>query len=269
MGTISKESKKVCIVVRTYPMPAHKGVEVSCTAGITDSGKWIRLFPVPYRFLDHDKRFRKYQWIEVAVQKGSDPRPESYRIFEDTIKITSAPLSTQHNWTARRKLVSPVQAHCLCCLERDRKSKGIPTLGLFKPRIIEKLLIEKDQSPWTPEQLQLLQQGHLFNPGPKTRLEKVPYQFRYKFQCDEDSCNGHTLICTDWEIGESWRKWSREYRNKWEEKFRNRYEKEMIEKSDTHFFVGTHRVHPQTWMIVGLFYPPRDVQRVTTLPLFY
>ena len=56
-------SKQVLIVVRTYPTPARKGIEVSCTAGITDDGQWIRLFPVPYRFLEADQRFRKYQTI--------------------------------------------------------------------------------------------------------------------------------------------------------------------------------------------------------------
>ena len=249
-------------------MPAHKGVEVSCTAGITDKGKWIRLFPVPYRFLDQDKRFRKYQWIEVAVTKGNDPRSESYRLFEDTIKIISVPLSTKNGWEARRNLVSPIKAHCLCCLEKNRRTEGIPTLGLFKPRKIEKLVIKKDSSPWTKGQLDALQQGHLFNKGPKRQLEKVPYQFKYKFQCDEDECNGHTIICTDWEMGESWRKWSREYGENWEEKFRNRYEMEMIEKYDTHLFVGTHRIHPHTWMIVGLFYPPHEKKKDSRLPLF-
>ena len=265
---ISKKLKKVCVMVRTYPMPARKGIEVSCTAGITDKGKWIRLFPVPYRFLGQDKRFRKYQWIEVSVQKGNDPRPESYRIFEDTIKIISTPLSTRHKWEARRNIISPVQAHCLCCLERERKLNGVPTLGFFKPQYIEKLLIKKDDSPWTQKQLHALQQGHLFNKRPIKQLEKIPYEFRYKFQCAEKRCNGHTLICTDWEIGESWRKWSREYGNEWEEKFRNKYEREMIEKYDTHFFVGTHRGHAQTWMIVGLFYPPRDMKPSAGLPLF-
>jgi hypothetical protein len=41
--------KKALIVVRTYPVPAKKGVEVSCTAAVTEQGEWLRLFPVPYR----------------------------------------------------------------------------------------------------------------------------------------------------------------------------------------------------------------------------
>ena len=31
----------------------------------------------------------------------------------------------------------------------------------------------------------------------------------------------------------------------------------MIEKKDTHFFVGTVASHPNRWIIIGLFFPPR------------
>lgn len=39
-----------------------------------------------------------------------------------------------------------------------------------------------------------------------------------------------------------------------------KYETEMIEKNDTHFFVGTLLQYPGTWNIIGLFYPPRSSQ---------
>src|SRR3974377_2245727 len=70
-GVTTWSEKRVLIVVRTYPVPASKGVEVSCTAAVTSSGEWIRLFPVPYRFLDEDKRFRKYQWIIVSLERNN------------------------------------------------------------------------------------------------------------------------------------------------------------------------------------------------------
>jgi hypothetical protein len=80
--------KRVLITVRTYPVPAKKGIEVSCTAGITDDGKWIRLFPIPYRFLDEDKRFSKYQWIDVDVTKAKDdPRPDMRRSLHDLHRL--------------------------------------------------------------------------------------------------------------------------------------------------------------------------------------
>jgi hypothetical protein len=31
----------------------------------------IRLFPVPYRLMDDEKRFSKWQWIDVSVLKAA------------------------------------------------------------------------------------------------------------------------------------------------------------------------------------------------------
>lgn len=259
------ETKKALIVVRTYPTPAKQGIEVSCTAAITDKGEWLRLFPVPYRFLDKDKRFAKYQWIEVEVRKATkDVRPESYKIENNSIQILGKPLSTEHAWKARKEVVLPLQAHCLCCLQKTRDEQKFPTLGLFRPRKIDRLIIEDDAPAWTSEQIELLKQGTLFGNGPKAELEKVAHKFKYEFHCDHDGCNGHRLSCTDWEMGEAWRGWKDQYGDKWEEKFRLKFEKEMIEKLDTHFYVGTVHGNPKSWIVVGLFYPPK----LAELPLF-
>jgi hypothetical protein len=34
---------------------------------ISDDGRWLRIFPVPHRFLSLDQRFRKYQWMDVGL----------------------------------------------------------------------------------------------------------------------------------------------------------------------------------------------------------
>jgi hypothetical protein len=129
-------------------------------------------------------------------------------------------------------------------------------LSIIKPKKIERLNITADSAAWTAAQLAILRQEHLFAEKPKQELEKVPFKFQYTFWCDDADCTSHTMTCTDWEMGESWRKWSAEYRDQWEAKFRQRYEREMIEKYDTHFYVGTVHVHPGTWIIVGLYYTP-------------
>jgi hypothetical protein len=262
----ARETKKALIVVRTYPTPAKQGIEVSCTAAITDTGEWLRLFPVPYRFLTPDKRFRKYQWIRVSTSKPSkDTRPESYKIEDNSIEILSEPLSTDNGWRARKEIVLARKDHCLCCLKKVRDARGFPTLGVFRPKTIERLIIEPEENPnWTDEEVELLKQGQLFGQGPKADLEKVPFKFRYVFRCEHDDCPGHKLMCTDWEMGESWRRWKDDYGDKWQENFRLRYEQEMIEKNDTHFYVGTVHRNPGAWIIVGLFYPPKPVE----LPLF-
>jgi len=250
-----EETKKALIVVRTYPTPAKSGVEVSCTAAITDKGEWLRLFPVPWRLLGTDQRFRKYQWVELTVAKARDPRPESYKLKHNGVKILST-LRAVKDWNARKEFIFPLRSHCLCCLMRKRDAEGHPTLGVFKPKKIEALDITRTESQWTPAQLAILRQGHLFIKNPKAELEKIPYKFQYRFWCDDRECTSHTLICTDWEMGQSWRKWRTEYGARWEEKFRERYETEMIRKYDTHFYVGTLHRHPHVWIIVGLFYPP-------------
>ena len=91
------ETKRALIVVRTYPTPAKQGIEVSCTGGHHRIiGQWLRLFPVPYRFLDSDKRFRKFQSIDVQVSKATDHRIESYKIENNSIAMLTSQLPTDH-----------------------------------------------------------------------------------------------------------------------------------------------------------------------------
>jgi hypothetical protein len=251
--------KRVLITVRTYPTPASRGVEVSCTAGITDTGNWIRLYPIPYRSLDEDKRFSKYEWIDVEVTKArDDQRPESFKPNLDTIEIGTKVSSTDA-WRLRKDIVRPLVKPSLCAIQAEREANGSPTLGIFKPKI-DRLVIERaDPAEWTPEQLTKLNQTlSLFETKPATLLEKIPYDFRYEFHCHDQSCQGHKTICTDWEIAQSYRKWSRDYGAKWEQAFREKYERQIAEQFDTYFFVGNLHQYPQSFIIVGLFYPPRQ-----------
>lgn len=262
---------KVLITARTYPVPAKKGIEVSCTAGITDDGRWIRLFPVPYRFLADDKRFRKYQWIDVRVSKSSDHRPESFRLDRDSMRIVSDPLPTADGWKARKDIITPLESPSLCWLQAERDQHHFPTLGFFKPKRIKRLIIEPVDAQWSLAELARLRQETLFEKAPAQELEKLAYKFTYEFDCDDPACHGHSLSCTDWELGQSYRKWTQSYAD-WEAQFRQKYEHEMIERFDTHFFVGTIHQHPNRWIIVGLFYPlkqtPKAESATEQMPLF-
>jgi len=234
-----------------------KGVEVSCTGGVTDDAKWIRLFPMPYRFLSFDKRFRKYQWIHVSARRSSDPRPESCEVDIDSIQILGEPLPTDKKWLERKRFILPLASPSLCHLQQQRAVSG-QTLGIFKPREIQKFVIRQDTPDWTPAERQRLLQQTLFQQGAKFEaLEKIPYKFLYRLRCDDKSCNGHVLSCVDWELDQAYRSWRVKYGEHWETKLRNKFESEMMGKFDTHFFVGTVRAHPDAWIIVGLFYPPR------------
>ncbi len=141
-----RAKKRVLITVRTYPTPARKGVEVSCTAGVTSDGESIRLYPIPYRSLEEDKRFAKYEWIEVDVAKArSDPRPESYIPNLATIRRDGA-ISTADGWRERKQLLKPLIKPSLCAIRAEREANGFPTLGLFKPKI-DRLVIGPSKQP--------------------------------------------------------------------------------------------------------------------------
>ncbi len=192
------ETKRVFVVVKTYPNPARTGIEVSCTAAITEKSKsWIRLFPVPFRLLDENKQFPRYSWIDVRLQKASDSRPESFNLNPDSISIVRS-VGTTQSWGERKALISPLQRHCLCCIKREQERDGskAATLGIFKPASIDRFSIEACEPDWTPAQRAKLTQPTLgFVNRPQEPLQKVPFDFIYRFHCPEEACRGHEAKC--------------------------------------------------------------------------
>ncbi len=187
---------------------------------------------------------------------------ESHKINESSIKVLGPVLPTDHAWSQRANVVMPLMVETMCEIQRTQSNYGFPTLGIFRPKI-KRLLIEPTAADWSQEQVEALSQGDLFNSEPPETLEKIPFDFRYEFSCRSGPCNGHSMICTDWEMGQAYRKWRVEYGNDWEGAFRNKFETEMKERFETHFYVGTMHQHPKSWIIVGLYYPP-----ILNLPLF-
>lgn len=257
------EQKEILITVRTYPAPSSKDVEVSCTAGVTRDNEWIRLFPIAYRFLDEERKFKKYDWIQARVMRAPhDARPESHRIDRDSIlALGHVDTGPDRSWSERRALLNPMLAHCMCCLQRERDAKGFPTLGVFKPaEILDFEIVAEDSPTWTDEELRKLTQYHsqgmLFGEAPSKTLEKIPFKFYYRYRCAEATCPTHTMSCTDWELAESYRRWRTPFGADWRAAILEKYDTQMRERLDTHFYVGTVHKYPNVWIIVGLFYPP-------------
>src|SRR5690606_8085918 len=97
---------RLLITVKTYPHPSVRYQETVCTAGLTEQGDWIRLYPLPFRYLPDDLRFDKYQWIELDAKRNSakDPRPVSYRPDVSSIKLGEK-LGTRDGWAKRKTVV--------------------------------------------------------------------------------------------------------------------------------------------------------------------
>jgi hypothetical protein len=206
-----------------------------------------------------DNRFSKWQWITTDLIKAtSDTRPESFKLNSDTIRAEEK-LDTKDGWRARKEILRSLLRPSMCSIRKEQDDNGHPTLGVFRPKVIKRLVLEKEAKPdWSFEELAILKQDDMFAKAPSQTLEKIPYKFKYEFECSDPGCRGHSMSCTDWEMAEAYRQWRQQYGDAWEAKFRQRFEHDMVEKLDTHFMVGTVHKHPKNWIIVGLFYPPKQ-----------
>lgn len=255
------EKKKILILVKTYPSPSKGYVETVCTAGVTEEGEWIRLYPVSYRYLEDNQKYRKYSWIEVEAQKAeNDNRIESYKPNLESITVVKTPLSSRLKWDEAKKLLLPIANKSLCELNQ-LKDKNI-SLGIFKPGTITDFYWKEEAPNWTDEEKHILIQQDLFGIERKP-LEKMPYSFHYRFTCNEANCKGHDITITDWEIHQAYRHWLRVYKSKEDEVLQKIKEKWLntffSPGRDTYFIVGTHHVF-KTWIILGVVWPPKDTQ---------
>ena len=98
--------ERVLVTVKTYPTLSRKYGETVCTAGVLESGAWVRIYPVPFRRLEEKQQYRKFDWIECELVKNrSDPRPETCHP-PDIRQITPVShMGTSDNWRERRQLL--------------------------------------------------------------------------------------------------------------------------------------------------------------------
>jgi hypothetical protein len=257
--------KKVLILVKTYPNPSHKYQESVCVAGVKEDDKdWIRLYPVRFRSLDDEKRFKKYQWVEIDIVKSSDSRPYTYKPLIDTITIGDT-IDSDNNWSGRKQWVYPLIVDSMCsvqaeanqCMEEGRPV--IRSLAAFRPRLVEDIEVEKDSTDWTREQKEWMSQQGLFDKH-RHPLEKVPYKFYYRYRCADERCEGHHQSIIDWEIMQLYRnlKHTGHNENKIISKIKEKWLTQMCGKDrDTIFFVGNGFQTPKSFMVIGVFYPKR------------
>jgi hypothetical protein len=254
---------KVLITVMTYPHPSESHQELVCTAGVTESGEWVRLYPIDYRYRPQNQQFHKYQWIEIGLADqgaGNDNRRESRRPDLESIRLLGDPLPTKDGWRARREIIDSLPHHTRIELEALYEREKV-SLGVVRPTEILDLKVEVVDREWKPQWQATLNQFNLFS-GPPKRLEKLPYKFSYVFRC-ADSCEKvHTAMIEDWELGMLYR---REVERLGDEQaavanVRKKFVDEICGPSkDTRFFMGM--VFPyNTWVVIGVFWPPKEFQ---------
>jgi len=267
--------KKLLITVVTYPLPSRSYDELICTAGILENGDWIRIYPVPMKFLmglraDGKISSFKYTWIELDLKKRSDDfRPESHSpIHYDFSDIeTFNRIDTKNNWTERKKFCTQKVYTNLTQLIEDSKAPTNISLATFKPALITGFEIQEEENrEWKDEWKELRKQPDLFTPdkNPEIQIQKLPYKFFYRF-VDAEGRKSRLMI-EDWEIGQLY--WNCLKKAEGNEqialdKVREKYETKFLKENDLHFFLGTTkewhtRRATNPFVIIGVFYPPKE-----------
>lgn len=271
---------KVLITVKTYPTLSEKYDELVCTAGFREDGSWIRIFPVPFRKLDYQNQFEKWQWIEIDLVKNtSDFRPESYRPTDLDREIRMLDkIDTKSDWAKRKLHIGDTIWDNMTELIAAAKDPKIRTsLAIVKPKKILDFVWRPCEREWDKQKMDRViankAQGSLFDEE-ETRLvfkvvKKLPYEFSYIFTTEDGKTR--TIMIEDWELGMLYWNCLKNAKGDEEEacrKVKERYLDFMWHQRDSLFFMGTtkqfHNVSSNPFIIIGTFYPPKvDTQQLS------
>ena len=237
------------LLCMTYPNPSRKYSATVCMAGINEENEFRRIYPVPYDIF-YNREFHKKQWISYDILEKGDSRKESYKIRPETIehykKITDNDL----------RIICKEKCSDMEHLWKQKRIDGT-SLGIIKPDI-SKIFIK----PRQPTKREIARNKQTSIDGSSVApLDLLDYDVKYKFTCS-DNCKGHIAMCLDTESGQLYRNIIKntddpeEIRAKMEYALLNR-----ISKKDLYFMMGTHSKHRESWMIISLLYPPKQVNK--------
>ncbi len=258
--------ERLLIITKTYPIPSKSYRETVCVASINEQNELRRLYPIAFRFLRGEQQFHRWQWIRAKISKSSDRRPESYNLDNDSIVLEEI-LSTSRKggWQKRSEIIKRHRYSSFLDLENSRLQKGT-SLGFIKPLEFSLSIVPAKQKTWTEEQLASLKTEGLFDPVgafSKPIVQKIPFDIYYDFKTEDDETQYHHLI-TDWEVGALYWNCQKLYKDEWEIYFRKKLEDEF-RKKDLWFLMGTMHQFPHQWLIIGLFYPPKQDYQMSLL----
>lgn len=247
-------------IVKAYPEPSKKYKTTVCVAAVTiPDGQWIRFYPLKFTEYPENRRFEKYQTFEVMATKNKkDPRPESYRIDEDTIHIVGERTDTKSNWMKRKEFLHNARVSSLCELQRRQKVCG-KSLGMIKVgRVTDFRTVAADQEKYKAAgaQYEHAASPDLFNEE-KLQVEPLPFKFQYVFHCTDPNCKRHKCSVIDWEAYALYKrmvyKWGKD---KAVDKVRQKYVEDICgQDKDTYFYMGNMQAHPSSFLVLGAFYP--------------
>lgn len=267
------ESVRVLITVKTSPQPSTKYGDTVCVAGIRiDGGRhdWIRLYPIPFRYLGSDQQFKKYDVVELTVRRRhQDGRIESYSPEWGSIHV----VGHLGDWSQRVAVMNEVELTTTCDLRAGTivNANG-PSLGFVGVSDVSGLKFEKHPG-WTDAEKRkighALEQVDLFgDASTPPRLIAPTFKVRYRYRCAHAACPGHDGQILDWELTELQRKLQHDSDVDAKRKITDKFLTMMCNASrQTRFFMGNFEdaTKHHNFSVLGVYYPNLSVASGQTL----
>jgi hypothetical protein len=162
----------------------------------------------------------------------------------------------------------------MCEVLRRQKADGT-SLAVFRPKRVLDLVIEPSD---VSEEKRAIAKAWAAQPSlldglageerahQVREIELLPWTFKYRYICGDAGCNGHTQSIIDWEIALSYRR----FRNSagWQDKLKARWLGDLCAPDrDTAFFVGNQHQHPGSFLVLGVWWPPRVPEQLALAEL--
>ena len=264
---------RVLVLVKATPQPSRQYGDTVCVAGVdmrSATHGWIRLYPVPFRYLEGDRQFKKYDIVLVRTRDaGADKRPESRKIDAATIEVV------QHldGWRRRTPWIEPLAGPSMCeLIAATRADINAHSLAAIRPANVVGLQFTKHPG-WSPDELRRFeeyrQQGDLFSETPPQLLDAPPWIVHLVYRCRDARCAGHQQRIIDWELTAL----QARYRARSEEELKgavrhNFFEIPFASGRSPLIFVGNQEDvrRRASFTVLGLYYPKvGDVEQTTRL----
>lgn len=258
--------QRVLITVKAAPNPSVTYGETVCVAGVRlgDYGPtgWIRLYPINFRHLPSaTEQFKKYDIVTVDCQPAGEARLESWKPNMSTLHVeTHLP-----PWRKRRELLEPIIDDSMCRIRADAAADArARSLALVRPAEVLGFRLEphpgwsKDELAKIDAYVNQLELDVFEEAQDKTPLEAPRFKGFYKWRCADPKCGTHEQSIIDWEFVALQRHlWNRSDADA-QAAIRKRFFEEICApENDVAFYVGNQAKRPQTFSILGVYYPKK------------
>ena len=197
-------STKLLIIGKTYPNHSVKYRETACTGAMRyDTFEMLRIYPIPYRYLEGSDALKPYQVITADIQRDlSDPRPESHKIRFNSIQYERRLGRAEARQHVER---SPHMCRSVEELRERSRTENI-SLGIVRPREIVDVRLEPrsetERENWAQKEFEVTQQLLLFG-EPSKPLDFPEAKFFVSWRCDDARCTKpHEMSLHQWGIHE-------------------------------------------------------------------